>query len=45
MHNSVIPVTIQDKKLIINNMEEFYSAKECFALMDFFKGLGCNVRI
>ena len=36
MNNSVLPTTIQSKKLIINNMEEFYSAKQCFDLIDFF---------
>jgi len=40
MHNSVIPVTIQAKQLVINNCEEFYTATQCFKIIEFFKGLG-----
>tara|TARA_Y100001963_G_C6783167_1_gene451102 strand:+ start:1582 stop:2823 length:1242 start_codon:yes stop_codon:yes gene_type:complete len=40
MNNSVLPVTIQNKKLVINNGEEYYTATQCFKLIEFFKGLG-----
>jgi len=43
MNSSVIPISIQDKKLVINNCEEFYTATQCFKLIEFFKGLGWDV--
>ena len=43
MDNLIIPVSIQSKKLVINNSEEFYSAIQCFKIIEFFKGFGWDV--
>ena len=40
MNIDILPTRIQSMKLVINNHEEFFSAKDCFSLIKFFEGLG-----
>ena len=43
MKINILPTKVQSLKLVVNNHEEFFTAKQCFDLIEFFKGLGWDV--
>ena len=43
MKVNILPTKVQSLKLVVNNHEEFFTAKQCFDLIEFFKGLGWDV--
>ena len=44
MNIDALPTQVQGLKLVINNHEEFFTAKQCFDLIEFFENLGWNTK-